>query len=478
MEHGYGLEDVVREENARAGPLTFARFMALALYHPTLGYYAGGGEGREPLGWGGDYFTSGDLSPLWGWALARQFHQMWELLGRPPRFDVIEPGAGRGLLAREVWRYAREAAPEWGDALRYTLVDRATPGSPLHAARRERLAADLAGLGVPEGAVRWAGSLADMADPENEPQRTRRTQRGEREASEDGVWNSRRGHRDGGRVGGRDAASMLSSLPSSSVSSASSAVKLRRPVVGCVVSNELVDALPVHVVEARGGALAEVYVDVDAATGRLAERLGPPSAPEVAGYLDAYGIPWRGYGDGWRAEVCLAALDWMREAASALGRGFVLTIDYGDAARRLYTRERRRGTLAVYARHRLGDDALARPGRRDLTAHVNFSALARAGRAAGLRAAGFTTQAAFLDALGIRAEAEARGRRRYPAADTERHTDRGQADLLRRRMLAGAIAPLLDPRGLGGFRALVQQRAAPGAGRALLGLRGAPPRRL
>src|SRR5215467_1078175 len=99
-----GLAALIRDEIAQAGPMTFARFMALALYHPSLGYYAGGGRGREPIGWEGDYVTSGDLHPLWGWCIARQLHQVWELLDRPARFDVVEPGAGRGLLAGEVWR--------------------------------------------------------------------------------------------------------------------------------------------------------------------------------------------------------------------------------------------------------------------------------------------------------------------------------------------------------------------------------------
>jgi SAM-dependent MidA family methyltransferase len=137
-----------------------------------------------------------------------------------------------------------------------------------------------------------------------------------------------------------------------------------------------------------------------------------------------------------------------------------LTVDYGATARRLYTRERRRGTLAVYARHRFLERPLEEPGMCDITAHVNFSALARVGSAAGLRVAGYTTQAAFLTRLGVREEIAARGARLYPAADTERQTDRGQADLLRRRSFEAAAAVLFDPRGLGGFRVLAQRLGA------------------
>lgn len=404
------IESIIREEIRRAGPLTFARYIELALYHPTLGYYAGGGSGREPVGWAGDFFTSGDVSPLWGWAIARQLHQMWQLMGRPERFDVIEPGAGRGLLAVSIWRYAVALDADWATALRYTLLDRAPADSPLRAARQRRLADELARIPAPADGVRWLSDLAEV-------------------------------------TGGRE-----------------------RAITGCVVSNELVDALPVHVVEAREGALAEVYVAIAEDGERLVERLGAPSSLRVAEYFDRYGVPWRGYPDGWRAEVCLAAEDWMGEVAGALGRGFVLTIDYGDTARRLYTPDRRRGTLMSYARHQLSERPLAAPGAQDITAHVNFTALARAGRAGGLRVAGLTTQAALLTALGVREEAESLSARLFPHADSERHTDRGQAEYLRRAALRNAIATLLNPHGLGGFRALILQRGVPGAGRALLGL--------
>jgi SAM-dependent MidA family methyltransferase len=177
----------------------------------------------------------------------------------------------------------------------------------------------------------------------------------------------------------------------------------------------------------------------------------------------------RRYPDGWRAEICLDALPWMREIAGILRRGFVLTIDYGDTARRLYTPDRRRGTLAVYARHQMGARPLAQPGSQDVTAHVNFTALVAAGRASGLRLAGLTTQGELLRRLGLVDEMEALGARLFPAADTERHTDRGQADHLRRMSLRGAVSTLLNPHGLGGFRVLAQQRGVPGAGRVLQG---------
>lgn len=421
------LAQILADEMRHNGPIPFARFMAVALYHPSLGYYAGGGAGREPVGWEGDYFTSGDLHPLWGESIARQLRQMWELLGKPPRFDVVEPGAGRGLLARDVWGWALRHAPDWAATLRYTLADRAPKDTPLREARERRLAAELARLSVPDGATRWADGLDDALGADG--------------------------------------------------------------VVGCVVSNELADALPVHLVVKQDGELQEIYVDVDAVAGRFVERVGPLSSPEVAAYLDEYRVPWRGYPDGWRAEVCLDARAWMRRVAAGIRRGFALTIDYGDTARRLYTPYRRRGTLAVYSQHQFAERPLAylaHPGAQDITAHVNFTALIQAGREQRLRLAGLTTQAAFLTALGLR---ERLAKLSRPlGADIMRSGILGamggasnmsgmgsmgdsQLDHLRRISQRNALAALLEPSGLGGFKVLIQQRGVPGAGRALAGLR-------
>jgi SAM-dependent MidA family methyltransferase len=402
------LEQLIRDEIARTGPITFARFMWLALYHPEYGYYLGGGHGREPVGWAGDYFTSGDVHPLWGWCLARQAHELWLRMARPHPFYVIEPGAGRGLLARDMWTYALAHAPDWAGALRYVLVERAPAGSPLRLGREQRLRAALDAVHAPPHAVTWVDALAAAV-----PQRA----------------------------------------------------------ACCLFANELIDALPTHVVEARASSLAESYVD--ATSSRLVERAGPLSQPSVATYLDHYAVSWRTFPDGWRAECCLAAIDWMQEAASAVQHGCLFVIDYGDRARALYTRDRRRGTLTAYSQHRLAERLLAHPGEQDLTAHVNFSALIDAGRAAGLRLAGLTTQRDMLLRLGIEQEVEVRAARLYPYADTERHTDRGQRDYLLRAALRNAVATLLRPEGLGGFRVLVMHRGVPGGARMLTALRGA-----
>ncbi len=220
----------------------------------------------------------------------------------------------------------------------------------------------------------------------------------------------------------------------------------------------MIDAFPVHLVETRGGRLYELFVvERD---GRLIEQPGEPSSEEVAGYLDRFKVPWRSFGDGWRAEINLRALEWMRGVAARLAPGgFVLTIDYGDLARKLYTRQRRRGTLLCYFHHMTNEEPLARPGRQDMTAHVNFSALIEEGRRVGLRRSRFTTQREFLLGWGIGEDVEALRRSQFGAAETARHTDQGQTALLRLVSLRNAVSALLDPGGLGGFRVLIQHHS-------------------
>ncbi|HEU5320617.1 MAG TPA: SAM-dependent methyltransferase, partial [Methylomirabilota bacterium] len=171
------------------------------------------------------------------------------------------------------------------------------------------------------------------------------------------------------------------------------------------------------------------------------EEAGPPSTPELAAYFEPLGLlP----GEGCTAEVNLAAVQWMRRAARALRSGFLLTFDYGHEAADLYARWRRDGTLLCFYRHNPSGDPYARLGQQDITSHVDFTTLRRAGEEAGLRTIGLVSQSEFLSNVGI-AEAMT------PAAEGE--TDL-EAYYARRR----AVSELLDPAGLGRIRVLLQAR--------------------
>ena len=215
------------------------------------------------------------------------------------------------------------------------------------------------------------------------------------------------------------------------------------PVAGCFFSNELVDAFPVNVVTRAGGHLKESYVMAEG--GDLCEKLGPISDTAVAAYVARYAPQLE---EGHRMEVNRHAQAWIRVVAAKLTRGFVLTIDYGDMADRLFTLDRPRGTLLAYRGHTATEDYFTAPGETDLTAHVNFTALIDAGMAERLEFAGFTTQEKLLLALGEANQfADV-----YDPGQTE-------VEMLNARL---KLKRLISPEGMGNiFKVLLQQRGVP-----------------
>lgn len=118
------LASVIRAEiEAAGGRITFARFMALALGHPEHGYYS-----RPDLAWGrdGDYETSPEVHPIFGYLWARQIEECWDRLGSPATFDFVEIGAGSGAFSRAILTWLRDRAPDCYAATRATVLD----GSP------------------------------------------------------------------------------------------------------------------------------------------------------------------------------------------------------------------------------------------------------------------------------------------------------------------------------------------------------------
>lgn len=168
------------------------------------------------------------------------------------------------------------------------------------------------------------------------------------------------------------------------------------PITGCILSNELVDAFPVHLVVVESGQLKEVYVTHH--KGELKEVLNDPSDLALLSYFESMDIKLQ---EGQRVEVNLRSLDWMEKVGRFLKKGFVLTVDYGYLAEELYAPHRGSGTLFCYHRHQISQNPYEHLGEQDITSHVNFTALMKKGEAIGLRFAGLVPQYRFLIALGI-----------------------------------------------------------------------------
>ena len=374
------LEELLAERIRRYGPIPFADFMRECLYHPVHGYYSKAEAQRFA-----DYYTSVDVHPIFGRLLARKFAEMWEQLGRPKEFLLVEPGAGVGRLALHILDFCQAKLPEFYGALRYFAVERS-------ASRREQAA---------ERLQRHAGAG--------------HLKRG----TDFGLSSSA----EAGRV--RIAPEIPALIPE-----------------GCVFSNELIDALPVHRVVMRGGALQEIFVGFE--NGKFVDVFSPVSTCAINKYFAAQGITLR---EGQHAEAGLEACDWITEVGRRIERGFVLTIDYGHRAPELFDEHHMRGTLLAYREHRVNEDFCALPGEQDLTAHVNFTALETWGQRSGLETAEFTSQTNFLLALGQANE----------FADLY---DPGQseAEQIRARL---QLKTLIHPEGMGErFQVLVQRKGA------------------
>jgi SAM-dependent MidA family methyltransferase len=217
-----------------------------------------------------------------------------------------------------------------------------------------------------------------------------------------------------------------------------------RNVVGCILSNELIDNLPVHRFAIEDGRVKEVFVTL--AGGDFVEVLDEPSSDRIEERLASLGVS---LAEGYRGEVNLAIEDWTRQVSSALERGFVLTIDYGDEAAELYGPANKDGTLVCYHRHAARDDPYRDIGQQDITCHADFTSLMRLGERHGLSTVGYTPQGRFLANLGFSSLLDALDAQGLTPARTE---------LSRMAMMS-----LVDPEQYGGLKVLAQAKGiAPG----------------
>ena len=343
---------IVESEIRGNGPITFARFMEIALYGEH-GYYT------SSVSAGADYATSPQMHPAFGALIAGYLLKAWETLGEPGMFDVVELGAGDGALAQDVQdavarvRESNDRRAQFSEALRYYAFD-------IH----------------PRGSARDVGELPRL-----------------------------------------------------------------KPVVGCVISNELLDAFPAHVFTVRNRKLFECYVGFGD-TGELAFVEGEPSSYEI---VDRVGDLVSRLPDGYRGEVNLGIGEWASTVAGLLKSGYVLTIDYGYERNTLYHPARYEGSLRCYRDHVLGQNPFRDIGLQDITSHVDFTAVDEVLNAVGFeRKTELKSQRDFLFDLGIdkylRRVRETLVSRRY-----------GENESVWIRELR-ALNALVDTRGLGEFK--------------------------
>lgn len=310
------LTDFIRDKIRRNGPVSFAWFMEQALYHPEFGYYS---SGRCAIGRHGDYFTNVSVGPLFGRMLAAQFAEMWEVMGHPGDFVIVEQGAHQGDFAHDVLEAAQAKSPEFFAALRYRIIE----PFPILQQRQTEM---LSGFGEK---VTWEKSLADLES-----------------------------------------------------------------FCGVHFSNELIDAMPVHLLRRNQGKWEENLVAI---SGDGFDFISAPIADEtLRRHVEAFpqSLP-----DDYQIEVNLAASDWIKQVSAKLLRGYLLAVDYGYAREKMFSPERSDGTLQCYAQHRVLSSPLCEIGHADITAHVDWTSVAKHGAQHGLSVAGFADQHHFFTGL-------------------------------------------------------------------------------
>ena len=333
------LRQKIEQEIRERGPIPFSRYMEFCLYDSALGYYS---RNAAQFGKAGDFYTSSDVHAVFGRLLARQFNEMWRVLGSPTHITLKELGPGRGLFAQDVLDWSEKTFPDFFRALHYVLEER----SP---ALRQRIEITL----------------------------SRHLEFGKAALSS------------GGQSFGAEQAAKIGKGTTSVVPHGTAGERALAPEVPLIFfANEFFDALPVEIVSPQGS------LRIDTCDGRFVETW-VPSSPEELEFLDRYSIHPEA---DERVEVPLQSQAYMSTVAE-LKHGFVVVIDYG------YTREeqlagRHRGTLKAIRQHSVSENPYEAPGEQDITADVNFTALAAAAEQQGMQTQQLVTQSQFLLSIG------------------------------------------------------------------------------
>ncbi|MCH7519674.1 MAG: SAM-dependent methyltransferase [Candidatus Dadabacteria bacterium] len=313
------LEEIITSQIRDSGPITFAEFMELALYHPVYGYYS---SGISRIGKEGDFYTSPHVHSAFGKVLGNFIVKSFDVI-REEKLTIIELGAGQGLLALDIFNHIKSNNPEYYDQSNYYIVEQ----SDRFQNESKKTLIDH------RHKIKWFSSLDEL---ENEK------------------------------------------------------------VTGVIISNELIDAFPFHRAKLIGGNLSEIYVSVE--DDEITEVTGKPSSTELEEYFVHYDIHFK---EGQEFEINLHAEKLLQKIDNILRKGFILTIDYGYLAPQLFSPERMKGTYKCIYKHAINETPYINIGEQDITAHVDFSNLIRAGESLKINKVQYTTQGQFLLDWGI-----------------------------------------------------------------------------
>ena len=311
------LAAAIRAKIELNGSISFSDYMEMALYEPGLGYYS---AGLQKFGAGGDFVTAPQLGSVFAQCLARQVRQIGNVLGQ---YEIIEAGAGSGVLAADLL----ETLQEGGPPTQYRILERS---AYLRQVQRETLEHR-----VPQ----WMDRVSWLDQP---------------------------------------------------------------PVAGwqgVFIAHEVLDALTVDRFLCEDGSIRQMRVSHDQ-DGFTWDKAQYPQATEehIRSMLAGLQHPPT---DDYQSEINTQLSAWLKAVTGSLEKGAAIFIDYGYPRQEYYLPQRRNGTLICHYRHRAHDDPFIWPGLTDISASVDFTALAEAADNCGFDVSGYTSQAMFLLGCGI-----------------------------------------------------------------------------
>ena len=356
------LEDRLKQRIKKLGRITFAEFMEACLYDQDFGYYNGR---HEAIGTTGDYYTAPTTHPGFGATLSLQLKNMWELLGSPNNFTVVEGGGNKGRLAQDILSYLSKIDDSFISSIDYWIVENN---------RRALIDVNLLISSNSDYQLNWETNT-----------------------------------------------------------------EIPKIETGVFISNELFDAYPRHRLQSFANELQEIYVSLNNMD--FVETIDKPSSPILSQHFQNLQIDLP---NGAKVEVDTQGPVFMERIGESIGKGFVITIDYGFPAETLYSRKYMNGTLFCYYEHTSSTNPYIRIGKQDITAHVDFSTLANAGERQGLKVESLMTQQRYLKKLGVQA-----------FIDALRQSNIPEKQVMENRM---GLLELTKPNGFGGFGVLIQSK--------------------
>lgn len=307
------LVKLIADKIKAKGPISFARFMDLALYHPKLGYYYRP-DFQKNIGKEGDFITSVSIGGIFGKLLASQFYDWWKTsFPKSEKFSIVEFGAFNGALCFDVLKTIQSTYPDLLATLKYVIVE---PSESVQSIQRQSLKEFTC--------VQWVSSVDQLDE-----------------------------------------------------------------VVGIVFSNELLDAMPVHLVERKSNQWIEHCVALD----------GDDFVWKVEQVNDFDLISNLPENYSGIIEVSPARNQWLLKVSSRLKAGFIVAIDYGYTDEEYFEVKRPKGTVRTYAGQRIGDEVLSCPGQKDITCHVRWTPLIEKSRELNLEIVEFIQQGRWLSRI-------------------------------------------------------------------------------